>query len=209
VGTHIDAPRHMNRDGRTVDRIPLHRLIGPGVRIDVSARIAHLKDRDACVSIVDLADWERRQGSIPQGAIVLLRTGHSRHWGNRRFYLGTDDSGDSEGHALHFPGLEPQAARWLTEERGIRAVGIDTAGIDPGNSTEFSTHRILFERDVPALENLANLERLPDREFVVVALPIKIRGGSGGPLRIVAILAGGSATPPGDPNATSRPFAFE
>lgn len=204
VGTHIDAPRHMNREGRTVDRIPLDRLIGPGVRVDVSARIADLKDRDACVSLEDLADWERRNGPIPEGSIVLLRTGHSRHWGNRRFYLGTDGIGESDSHDLHFPGLAPEAARWLTEERRIRAVGIDTAGIDPGNSTEFPTHRILFAREIPAMENLANLEGLPDRGFVVVALPIKIRGGSGGPLRIVAILDTRSAARPGRSYASSE-----
>ena len=89
---------------------------------------------------------------------------------------------------LHFPGLHPDAARWLIANRTIRAVGIDTASIDYGQSTLFETHRALFERNIPAFENLTALERLPLRGASIVALPMKIGGGSGAPLRAVAIL---------------------
>jgi kynurenine formamidase len=89
---------------------------------------------------------------------------------------------------LHFPGLHPDAARWLIANRRIRAVGIDTASIDYGQSTLFESHRLLYERNVPAFENLAALDRLPARGAFVVALPMKIAGGSGAPLRAVAIL---------------------
>jgi kynurenine formamidase len=84
--------------------------------------------------------------------------------------------------------LHPDAAAWLADERAIGAVGIDTPSIDHGPSTGFESHVRLFERNIPALENVANLDRLPARGFTIVALPIKIRGGSGGPVRIVAFL---------------------
>jgi kynurenine formamidase len=89
---------------------------------------------------------------------------------------------------LHFPGLHPEAAKWLAQNRSVRAVGIDTASIDFGQSTHFQSHVSLFEKNIPALENVANLGELPEKGFVVLALPMKIRGGSGGPVRIVAML---------------------
>jgi len=89
---------------------------------------------------------------------------------------------------LHFPGLHPDAARWLAGERAIKAVGLDTPSIDHGQSTLFQAHVALFERGVPAFENVANLEQLPATGATVIALPMKIKGGSGGPLRIIAIV---------------------
>ena len=85
-----------------------------------------------------------------------------------------------------FPGLDPQAAQWLVDNRNIKAVGIDTPSIDFGRSSDFKTHRILMADNIPAFENLANLELLPPVNFQVIALPMKIKGGSGGPLRIIA-----------------------
>jgi kynurenine formamidase len=89
---------------------------------------------------------------------------------------------------LHFPGLHPDAARWLIANRSVNAVGIDTASIDYGQSTQFESHRALFAAEIPAFENLTALERLPPAGARVIALPMKIAGGSGGPLRAVAIL---------------------
>ena len=88
---------------------------------------------------------------------------------------------------LHFPGIAPAAARVLLERR-IRGVGIDTASIDYGQSTQYETHRILYERNIPGLENLANLDRLPARGATLIALPMKIKGGSGAPLRAIALV---------------------
>lgn len=90
--------------------------------------------------------------------------------------------------ALHFPGLHPEAAAWLVRERHVTAVGIDTASIDYGQSTAFETHVALLSHNVSVFENLANLDDLPDRGFDVIALPMKIKGGTGGPLRIIAVL---------------------
>jgi kynurenine formamidase len=186
-GTHIDAPLHFNAEGQSVDAIPLERLIGAAVLVDVSAETG--ADRDHQVTVGDLADWERGHGRIPPGAIVLLRTGFGRFWPDRERYLGTNARGKAAVPKLHFPGLHPEAARWLIAARAIKAVGLDTASIDFGQSVRFESHVALFAHQVPAFENLANLDQLPATGFTVVALPMKIAGGSGGPLRIVAIVA--------------------
>jgi kynurenine formamidase len=183
-GTHIDAPVHFFEGGRTVDQIPLDDLIGPAVVVDVSARA--LADRDYEVSVTDLTNWEITFGRIPDGAIVLLRTRYGAFWPDAERYLGTAKRGLDGAAELHFPGLHPNAAQWLVTNRHIGAIGIDTASIDHGPSTLFESHRILFGSDIPALENVANLERLPPTGSVVFALPMKIAGGSGAPLRIVA-----------------------
>jgi kynurenine formamidase len=185
-GTHLDAPAHFAEGRSHVDAVPIERLVGPAVRVDVSEACA--ANQDHAVGLEDLRGFERAHGAIPEGAIVLLHTGFGRFWPDRARYLGTAERGPAAVAKLHFPGLDAQAARWLVEERRIRAVGLDTASIDPGVSTRFETHRVLAEAEVPALENLANLERLPSRGFSVVALPMKIRGGSGGPLRAIAIV---------------------
>jgi kynurenine formamidase len=185
-GTHIDAPIHFHAAGHTVDEIPLDRLMGPGVVIDVSKPCA--ADRDYRVGVADLRAFEERHGRVPKRGIVLLRTGFGRHWPDRERYMGTLERGADAVAKLHFPGLHPEAARWLVEERGIAAVGLDTPSIDHGQSKRFETHQALFEHNVPAFENLANLDALPARGFSVIALPMKIRGGSGGPLRAVAIV---------------------
>jgi kynurenine formamidase len=185
-GTHVDAPIHFYEGRDTVDQIPLERLIGPGVVVDVSAACG--KDRDHRISIADLAAWEKENGAIPARSIVLFRTGFGGHWPDREKYLGTAERGAEAVTKLSFPGLSAEAATWLVAERDVRAVGIDTASIDHGKSTGFETHVALFEKNVPAFENVARLEDLPATGFTVIALPMKIAGGSGGPLRIVALV---------------------
>jgi kynurenine formamidase len=204
-GTHIDAPIHFHADRWTVDEIPLDRLVGPAVLVDVSENCA--KDPDHRVLVSDFEAWEKQHGRIPAASIVLIRTGFGRFWPDRKAYLGTDERGAPAVAKLHFPGLHPDAARWLIAERQIRAVGLDTASIDYGQSKQFETHRALFEANVPAFENLAGLDELPATGFSVVALPIKIRGGSGGPLRAIAILsdvAAGSSAAVSDPDGNDR-----
>lgn len=185
-GTHMDAPLHFWADGAPADAVPLEQLIGPGVVVDVRAAVA--ASRDHQVGVDDLLAWERSHGIIPKGAIVLLHTGFGAHWPDRRRYLGTEDRGEAAVAQLHFPGLLPQAAAWLGDTRKIHAVGIDTASIDYGQSKLFESHVALFRRGVPAFENVANMDRLPAKGFTVIALPMKIAGGSGAPLRIVAVL---------------------
>jgi kynurenine formamidase len=188
-GTHIDAPRHFAAGHPTVDEIPLEQLTGAGILVDISKQCE--ANRDYQVTAEDFQAWEKKNGTIPRGAIVLLRTGFGRRWPDRLSYLGTNERGAGAVARLHFPGLHPEAARWLTTSRSIKAVGLDTASIDYGQSTMFESHRLLFEKNVPAFENLANLDGLPSKDFFIVALPMKIKGGSGGPLRVIAIVKDG------------------
>ena len=183
-GTHIDAPIHFAPNGKTLDMLSLDQLTGAAVVVDVSAKA--LDDADYQITVADLKAWETKHGQIPKGSIVLLNTGFARHWPDAKKYLGTAEKGPDAVAKLHFPGLHPDAARWLVSERTIKAVGLDTASIDYGQSQLFESHRILFEKNVPAFENVAALDRLPATGAYVVALPMKIKGGSGGPLRIVA-----------------------
>jgi kynurenine formamidase len=185
-GTHLDAPVHFARDGKKADEIPLRRFIGEGVVVDVSD--SALANRDYRVTRADFAAYERRHGRIPNGAIVLLRTGYGRYWPDRQKYLGTAELGEPAVPKLHFPGLHPRGARWLVRKRDVRAVGLDTASIDYGQSKLFESHRILGAANVPIFENVANLQRLPAERFLFIGLPMKIDGGSGGPLRAVAIV---------------------
>ncbi|MBY6095501.1 cyclase family protein [Ferrimonas balearica] len=185
-GTHVDAPVHFARGRRGVADIPLEQLIGPGVVIRVADRIGD--DRNYQVSVDDLTRWEARHGRLPEGAIVLIDSGSAQFWPDSQRYMGTAERGEAAVAKLSFPGIHPELARFLIEERQIRAVGIDTPSIDFGASTLFETHRILFEQNVPGFENVANLEGLPDKAFQVIALPMKIAAGSGAPLRIIAFV---------------------
>ena len=188
-GTHIDAPIHFAAGRPTVDQIPLARFFGPAVLIDVVAQSE--ANADYQVTTNDLLDWESRHDPIPPDSIVLVRTDFSRRWPDAARYLGTSERGTEAVARLHFPGLHPDAARWLVANRPIKAIGIDTASIDFGQSTLFESHRALFAQDIPAFENLTGLDRLPPVGAFIVALPMKIAGGSGAPLRAVAILPAG------------------
>ena len=185
-GTHIDSPRHFNEHGQTLDQVPVERLIGPAVCVDVSQKC--LADPDYLVSVEDFQDWEKTHGKSLEDKIVLIRTGFGRYWPDREKYLGTAEQGRGAVAKLHFPGLDPAAANWLITRRHIRLVGLDTASIDRGQTQTYPTHVRLFRDNVPALENVANLDQLPADGFTIAALPMKIAGGSGGPCRIVAIL---------------------
>lgn len=185
-GTHFDAPLHFGQNGKTVEQITLDQLMGPGVVIDVVEK--SLADRDYLVSVSDLEDWETKFGKIPAGAIVLLHTGYNRFWPDPLTYSGTTLTGAEAVPFLHFPGLDPEAAKWLVENRKINAVGLDTPSIDYGQSSEFLAHRILCAASLTIYENLANLDQLPPDGSFIIALPMKIKGGSGAPLRIIAML---------------------
>lgn len=183
-GTHLDAPVHFAEDGISAERIPLENLVAPAVVIDVAAQAA--ADADYQLTRDDVLAWEARHGRIQPGTMVLLRTGWSDRWPDRLAYLGDDTPGDASN--LHFPSFGADAARLLVEERGAGALGVDVASIDHGQSKDFLVHRIAAARNVPGLENLTNLDRLPPRGAVVIALPLPIEGGSGGPLRAIALV---------------------
>ncbi len=182
-GTHIDAPRHFSDDGVTAEAIPLARLIAPAVVIDMSDDAA--KDRDALLSPAHIEAFEAKHGPITPGTIVLVRTDWSERWPDRERYLGDATPGDASN--LHFPGIGEDAAKLLVE-RQIAAVGLDTASLDHGPSHEFLAHRTLAAANIPGFENLHSLAELPARKALVIALPMKIVGGSGGPLRAIAVV---------------------
>src|SRR6185369_5460410 len=140
-GTHMDAPVHFAKDHNTADQIPLNQLISQAIRVDVSEKA--LANRDYLIGPEDFKNWETKNGKIPDGAIVLLYTGYGRYWPDRLKYLGTAKTGPEAVAELHFPGLNPEAARWLTKERKIGAVGLDTPSIDYGQSQTFDSHQVL------------------------------------------------------------------
>ncbi len=183
-GTHLDAPRHFAEGKHTVDEVPLDRLVGEAVVIDVAAKCAANPVYE--VTADDLVAWETKHGRQLVDVVVLLRTGWAKHWGDRAAYLGTDKTGPDAVLLLRFPGLAPDAAKWLVEHRRVKAVGIDTASIDHGPSTLFGSHVALCSGNIPVFENVADMSSLPSQGATVVALPMKIAGGSGGPLRIIA-----------------------
>lgn len=185
-GTHLDAPIHFYDDRWTSDQVPLTRTMGEAAVVDVSAKAE--KNPDYQVTIADIEAHEAAHGKLPPGAILLLNTGWAKRWPDAERYLGTAQRGPEAVALLHFPGLHPDAATWLVENRDIKAVGLDTPSIDYGQSTLFESHRILFKANIPAFENVAALDRLPPRGALVIALPMKIAGGSGGPARIIARL---------------------
>ena len=185
-GTHLDAPIHFYENRMSADEIPLENLIGDAVVIDVSEKC--LQDRDYLIAVNDFTNWEKVNGKIPGNTIVLLKTGYGKYWPDRTKYMGTDKRGQEAVAKLHFPGLHPDAAIWLAKERNIKAIGIESPSIDYGQSQYFKSHVILTKNNIPIFENVANLEMLPAKNFTVIALPMKIKGGSGGPLRIIALL---------------------
>jgi kynurenine formamidase len=184
-GTHLDAPIHFARGGETAERVPLGRLIGPVVVIDVSEKAA--ADRDYRLTAADVIAFEKRHGAIAPGSRVLVRTGWARRWPDATAYLGHA----TDATKLHFPSYGEEAARLLVEERKVALLGIDTASIDYGPATDFPVHRIAAAANVPGLENVTGLEALPPRGAILVALPMKIEGGSGGPTRVVALVPSG------------------
>jgi kynurenine formamidase len=183
-GTHLDAPIHFSEHGATADQIPVAQLIAPAVVIDVSAKTAN--DPDYRLTAADVLAWESANGRIAPGDIVLLRTGWGLRYGSRKSYFGDDTPGATD--KLHFPSYGADAAQLLVTERRAGALGVDTASIDYGQSRDFIVHQIANGASVPGLENIANLGRLPARGAWIIALPMKIAGGSGGPLRIVALI---------------------
>ncbi|MBK9313759.1 MAG: cyclase family protein [Acidobacteria bacterium] len=183
-GTHLDSPVHFAEGKMHMDEIPVTKLVGPGVVIDIS--VSCDKTPDYLLSVEDITAWENEHGRIPEQSIVIIRTGWGRFWPDRKRYLGSDVAGDVAN--LHFPGISRQAAEFLAKDRTIDGIGIDTASLDHGQSKDFIAHQILNGANIYGLENVANLEKLPATGATIIAMPMKIKGGTGGPVRIIALL---------------------
>ncbi|WP_243839739.1 cyclase family protein [Algoriphagus zhangzhouensis] len=185
-GTHLDSPIHFYEKGETVDELPLSKLTGNAVVVDVSEKA--LNDRDYLIDSAAVLDWESVNGKIPENTMVLFRTGYGQFYPDREGYFGTAKTGVEAIPELHFPGIQPETAEWLAKARKVKAVGLDTPSLDYGQSKDFAAHQRLMENQIPGFENMANLDQLPATGIYVVALPMKIKGGSGGPLRVIATI---------------------
>ena len=187
-GTHLDAPVHFAKGKWSVDEIPLEQLTGEAVVMDVQDKTNG--NPDFQVNVADAIAWEKLNGRIPENAILLFRTGWGKFYPDAEKYLGTAEKGEAAVAKLHFPSIHPDLADWLLKNRKIKAVGIDCASVDYGQSTNFKTHQLLYAQNIPGFENIANMELLPVKGAFIIALPIKIKGGTGGPLRIIAWVGG-------------------
>lgn len=185
-GTHLDAPIHFAEGKKRVDELELDQLTGYASVIDVSENVS--QNRDHQIRVDEIEQWEENHGELADGTILLFRTGMGQYWPDAEQYLGTSKRGEEALAELSFPGIHPETAQWLVDNRNIKAVGLDTPSLDYGRSELFETHQILFEENIPGFENVANLGQLPETGAYVVALPMKIKDGSGAPLRIVAHL---------------------
>jgi len=179
-GTHMDAPAHFPPGKEFLDQIPVTHLFAPAVVIDVREEAG--KDPDYRLRVMRVEKWEALHGRIPTGAVVLLRTGWASRWPDQARYRNMDSAG-----VMHFPGFSVEAAKLLIE-RGAVALGIDTLSIDYGPSKDFEVHRVTLPAGLYQLENLANMDQLPEAGAFLISAPIKLEGGSGGPVRVFAIL---------------------
>jgi len=180
-GTHIDAPAHFARGSWTVDQIPAERLVVPLVIIDVHQAAA--TNADYQLSMDDIANWEQKNGQVPMGSVVMARTGWDDRWNSEKAYRNADAKG-----TLHFPGFSLDAAKFLVEARNVAGLGIDTLSIDYGSSKNFEVHQYTLAHGLYHLENVAALAQTPETGATVVVGPAKLEGGSGGPVRILALI---------------------
>ena len=180
-GTHLDAPAHFAKGMWTVDQIPAERLVRPLVVLDVRAKVKN--DADYSVSVEDVADWENAHGMIPSGAVVMAYTGWDSRWQSQKEFqnLGSD-------HLPHYPGYSAEAARFLVKTRDVVGLGIDTMSVDIGATTTYPVHQFTSKESVYHLENVANLALVPSSGATIVVAPIKLENGSGGPVRLLALV---------------------
>lgn len=186
-GTHLDAPIHFFKNRQTVEELSVDQLTGRAAVINVKEKAA--AHRDYQIQVDDITAWEQENGKLQEGTILLFNTGFAAYWPDAVTYLGTDKKGEEGVAELSFPGIHPDTAEWLVKNRNLKAVGLDTPSLDYGKSVQFETHQILFEQNIPGFENVANLDLLPPKNAFVIALPMKIKDGSGAPLRLVAHVA--------------------
>lgn len=179
--THINAPKSFYEDGVGIDQYPAGSLVVPGVVIDVTQQVC--QNPDYALSVADVIAWEEKHGEIENGSLVLLNTGWSGKWDDKSAFMNQDSEGN-----YHFPGFSRDATEFLLKERQIAGVGIDTHGIDPGLDTTFATNRLVLEKPRIVLENLTNLEQLPAKGAMIVIGVLKLQGGSGSPVGVLALV---------------------
>lgn len=185
-GTHVDAPIHFAEGGRTIDQIPLEEWIGPAVKIDVTAKC--LANRNYLLQIEDILAWEKKHGQIEPNSWVIMYTGIGTvNYPNKKEVLGTEKIGQEALEELSFPGFSPEVTEFLIKERKIKGIAIDTPSIDYGQSKDFKVHQILCAAEKLAVENIANLDELPEKGAILYVIPMLIRNGTGAPARVFAL----------------------
>lgn len=160
TGTHIDAPAHMLADGKTLDRYPAERFIGQALVVDVAEQA------------VEVSVLEPLAGKIGEVEFLLLRSNWSRLWGTPEYFDG-------------YPVLSPEAAIWLSRFK-LKGIGIDAVSFDRAGSGDYPNHKALLGGDILLVENLANLDMLPDAPVLFSCFPLKIEDAEGAPVRAVA-----------------------
>ncbi|XP_018568140.1 uncharacterized protein LOC108908558 [Anoplophora glabripennis] len=183
VGTHMDAPYHFYKYGWKVGNIPVERLIAKGALLDLHNETnSNGETGNINLEVQHLEKWERQNGPFEKGTVLLIKFGRSQHWLNITKYFEMDREKN-----LNFPGVSKGAAEWLANSGKFYGVGLDTPSIDPGKSTDFMAHRILNGKQMYVLENVKLIDELPNREFTLLVMPMKLREGSGGPVRVIAL----------------------
>ena len=180
-GTHMDAPLHLDPKGASLDEIPVQDFLLRAVVVDVRAAVA--SNSDYRLTVQDLQNWESAHGTLPRGSAILMLTGWGSRWPSEERYMNQDAKG-----VMHFPGFSLEAARYLLDHVRPKAIGVDTPSVDYGPSQHFEVHQLTMHAGVYHLESLANVERLPATGAILISLPMKLRGGSGGPARVVALV---------------------
>jgi kynurenine formamidase len=179
-GTHLDAPLHFSEDGASAEMIPVEQLLAPLAIIDVIA--AAEADVDYRLVPDDILAWEKVHGPLPEGCCVAMNSGWERHLGSPSF-TGLDDGG-----VMHFPGVHEETAHMLLTERAVAGLAVDTLSLDHGPSTGFETHTVWLPAGRWGLENVANLSLAPPAGATLVVGAPKIKGVTGGPTRVFALL---------------------
>ena len=186
VGTHLDAPAHFHEGGKSIEQIPVEKIIGEAIVVDVKDKVS--ADPEYLVTVDDILAWEKANGAVPDDCIILFNTGLAKVWPDKIKYTGTDKNGNEGVAELKNPGIHADAATFLAKDRRIKAVGIDSTSFDNARQSDRRSHRILFENDIPGIENIANLDALPAKGAYLIGLPMKIKGGSGAPIRVIAFV---------------------
>lgn len=180
-GTHMDAPVHFADGKASIDDITPNEMFGPAVVIDVTQQCE--TNADYLLSVEDVKNWEAEHGPIPDRAIVIMYSGWCKKWEDEKAYKNEDESG-----MMHFPGFSPEAATLLVNERNILGIGIDNFSVDAAIEKDFPVHNVVNGAGKFHLENVANVDQLPPVGAYLINAPIKIEGGSGGQVRIFAVV---------------------
>jgi kynurenine formamidase len=180
LGTQIDAPTHFFERGRSLDQLPVDSLVVPLVVIDVSARAA--SDPDTSVTVADIEAWERQHGRIPERAAVMMTAGWDSRINDAKAFVNADAAG-----VMHFPGFSVEAASFLARSRHVAGIGVDTLSLDRGFDVTYATHKVWLATGNWGVELVANLRRVPPVGATVFVGATKVKGATGGPVRLIAV----------------------